>query len=485
MLVTDADIAIRGWGPVTVRVAWTLATEGVRARAETLRDARDHVWFHLAPDVSIDTATDRAEELTRAFVARAYGRDPSPRFPEDADMVPRRHWRDRLFRGLSRNARSVLRMHLADRYPLAQVAERLREDVIALEAAHEGLREVLRRAAAGDGVSLDGWNDARIDHLLHRLAVLPSAKSPPLLEVVDGLHPDHLQSCVPSARAHNLVRSGALRRADLVAPAGAARPKDRVTVLALHLHPRVRHLRPSLANEFGVRVFPMPDDVLVVDFTEPARVIDVLRLAAEVGAPCRDHLRGTVLTDVGRWSAHGLLGPVLDQVAAAVRPLGWGDLDQVGTLPEPLPEPPSARWAWAGVVAAALIATLTLQYAFRPEPPRVDHPLAVQATPARKGVWLDFDVDEDAYVIVVRQQGEQLDVILDSHHIRDKVQHATGDGGYRLHALGEGVLVASASHPIASLPDLVGSAHTQPQPLEWLAASIRADDPRADVHLRR
>lgn len=485
MTAPDADITVRGWGPVTIRVAWTLVAQGVTVRPEVLRDARDHVWFHLAPDTSVVAAEDRAEWLTQAFVARARGRVPVEPFVDDREMALPQLWRDRLHRGLSTNARWVLRMHLADRHPLDAVAARMGEDVLALEAAREGLREVVRRTAKKDGVDLDGWADDRLDHLLHRLVVLPPASEPPLLEIVDGLHPEHIARCVRSTRALHLVRMGVLKRADLVPPHGIARPNERVRVLALSLHPDARAQRRQLMRELGARSFPVGDDLLLVDSTDVDAVVDVLRLAAEVGAPSRDHLRGALVEGPGRWSKHGVIGPLVAEVAAPVRSIPWGTIDDVCELPGKLPEPPSPRWAWTGVAAAALVTAAVLHTAFRPLPPPVDHPLAVTAVPARQGIWLDFDVDEDAYVFVVREQAGQLDVVLDSHRIADKIAHATGDGRYRLHAVGDGLLVASASHPIPRLAELVAKADASPAPLEELAGTIREGDPKVDVKLAR
>lgn len=480
-----SDVAVCAWGPVTVRVAWSLVAHGVKIKPEVLRDARDHVWLHLSEDTPGHVAEDRAETLTAAFVARARGKSWQPRFVEDADMELPQHWRDRLHRGLSKVAEWVLRLHIADGHPLTLVAERVGEDLLTVEAALEGLREVLRQTARLDGEDLESWDEARLDHLLHRLAVMPPAHEPPLLEVVDGLHHEHMTACIRSTRAYHLVRMGALKRADLVPPHGEARPTDRVRALVLHFHPDARQHRDAVTRELGVKTFPMADDLLMVDVSDPQPALEVLRLAAEVGKPSRDHVRGALLEGPGRWSKHGLIGPLVDEAKDAVRSVPWGTLDDLDELPAPLPAPPSARWAWASVAAMALLTAGVIQVAFAPDPPPIDHPLQVQVTPARSGWWLEFDVDDEAYVFVVRQEEGELAVVLDSTHIKDKVAHATGDGAYRLHTVGDGVLVASASHPLPALDTLTHEARSTEAPLAELAAAIRAVDPKADVKVAR
>lgn len=481
----DTDVAARGWGAITVRVAWTLTTHGVAVKPEVLRDAREHVLHHLDPILSTREAEDQAEALTVAFIARARGKTPVDPFAEDREIPLSPRWRSRLHRGLSRNASSVLRFHHADGHPLENIAKRLGEDPLAVEAAREGLREVLRRVAAADGVSLDGWTDARVDALLHRLAAMAPDKGPELLEVVDGLHPEHLPACPRSARAHHLVRTQTLRRQDLISPEGTARPIDRVRVLALHFHPDGKRHRATLAKELTVARFPVGDDLLLIDLRHEDDARRVIDLACELGCPRRDHLRGALLEGPGRWSRHGLLGPLVDEAASTVRSVPWGTLDGVGELPSSLPPPPSARRAWAAVAALSMVAAVVLHFAFRPDAAQVDHPLTATSISARQGVWLDFDVDDMAYVALLRVQGSQIDVLLDGANVSDKARYATGDGGYRVHAVGDGLVVASSAEPIQGLPAIVSAAHGASDPLAAMQDKLQALSDSIDVDVVR
>jgi hypothetical protein len=481
MAEVTGDVAVRAWAPVTVRVAWTLLAEGVALRPEVLHDARDHVWFHLEPEMSTEEAVDRAERLVRTFVARARGRSLQLPWPQDDAMALSPRWRRALFSSVSSLSSWVLRRHYADGVSLQSLAERLKEEELALEASREGLREVLRKVAAEDGLPLDTWPEDRLDALLHRLACMADPTGPDLVEVADGLHPEWVQRCVTCGRAVSLVRQRVLARSELIGPGPAARPRDEVRVVVLHLHPDGRHHRRALAKELPGRAFPVGEDLLVVAGDDLGSVRSVLELTAELGAPRRDHLRGALLQGPGRWSRHGLVGPLVDRVAGVVRPIAWGVVDGVAELPPVLPEPPSARAAWAGVgllaVLAAIVAVLLLRLPADP----IAHPLEATASEGRGGLWLAFDVDDEAHVLVVRQREGALELVLDATDIVQKARHATGDGGYRLHTRADALLVASTSAPVVDARAMIEAAQRAQRPLDALATDLRSQHPTSDV----
>jgi hypothetical protein len=479
------DVARRAWGPVTIRVAWTLLLEGVAVKPAVIRDARDHVWFHLEAGTPTELAVDLAESLTRAYVARARGRAPREPFADDLTREVPRHWRARLHHNLAKRPAWVLRLHYGDRISLDRIAVRMGEDELGVDAAREGLREVVRRLAAEDGRPLDGMPTDRLDFLIHRLATMQADGTPALTEVADGLHPDWLDRCLTCSRAYALVRRGVLQCGDLVPPRNGSRPHHTAVVLALHFHPDGRHLRKKLARDVPGTAFPVGSDLLLLDGSDASAWEPVLRRVAELGRPRREHLRGALLEGEGRWSRHGLLGPLVDRVDDAVRATTWGRVDGLGELPAKLPAPPSAAPAWAAV-AALLVATLyALQWASTPPPPPVDHPLEAQATPGRGGVWVAFDVDEEAHVVVVRERSGQLDLLLDSTHTADKIRLARGDGSYRLHTQGDAVLLASSVGPVDDLAGMISLATTDAAPLQALASAIQQQQRGADVWMYR
>jgi hypothetical protein len=477
----SVDVCDLAWGPVTVRVAWTLLQRGVAVRPEILTDARDHVWYHLPPDLSVADAEDRAERLTTELVDRASNQAKPDPWPEDAELRLPQRWRNRLHGSVAPLAGWVLRLHYADGLDLDRVAWRTGEDRLAVEAAREGLREVVRRVAADDGFPLDAWPEARLDRLIHRLACLPPDDGPPLMEVVEGKHPDAAAGHVRAARALALARQGLIRYADLVPPPGGGRPVQELTLVALQFDREARVHRAAVAREArGVRI-PLGDDTLLLDGHDLPAVQDLLVLATQVGAPRREHLRGVVLRGHGRMSRHGVLGPLADGVERAVRAVPFGGVDGLEELPEMLPRPPSAWPMWAGVGALALATALILRAAWQPLVPPVVHPLVAEATPGRGGVWVAFDVDDEADVVIVRQVGQALEPVLDSYTPSDKLRLATGDGSYRTHTVADGVLIASLSEPVDDLRVLLARAQQAAHPLDALAAELRRAQRGSDV----
>jgi hypothetical protein len=157
-----------------------------------------------------------------------------------------------------------------------------------------------------------------------------------------------------------------------------------------------------------------------------------------------------VVEGPGQWTTRGLLGPLGERAAREARHRSWKYVDGIGELPEPLPEPPSARWWWWWSGGLTVAAAAAAAFALGLSPAAHDPGLRTEFTPGRGGMWASFDVPDEEYVYVVSATEEGLAVVLDSDDAGDKIDWATGDGSYRLHAPGRGVLVAASAQP---LPD--------------------------------
>ncbi|MBW1877882.1 MAG: hypothetical protein JRJ84_05935 [Deltaproteobacteria bacterium] len=479
------DIAVSGWAAITVRVVWALLCDGVRLNARVLRDARDHVLYHLDPATPLCHAEDQADNLTRQFVAQARRVRRKDPWPQDAVMPLSPRWRRALENSLTPLTMAMFRQHYGDARPLPDLELTLQVDRIALEGARGGLREMVRRAACADGLPVEDWHNDRLDRLLRRLAAFAPGQCPALEEVLRGAHHSHVVTCPRCTRTLRLVRANLLTPADLEPPLGSTRPNHRATVLALHFHPDGRHHREALAKEARLPSSPVGDDLLLVDWADPEAATDLLLLATQVGRPKRDHLRGVVLEGPGRWTPHGLLGPLASEADHAVRSRSWGTVDALGELPGVLPSPPSARQMWVGVAALGLLALLTVRAARQSPAPDVDHPLEVEFSPGRGGIWSEFDVEEGAYVTLVREADGVLDVVLASHDPADKAGWAVGDGSYRVHTMGSGVLLVSSAQPLPPLGPVMVVAGLANDPLAEVEARIRRAAPRADLRARR
>lgn len=475
------DVAHLAWPALTVRVAWTLLAGGVRVRPAVLRDARDHVLMHLPPDLPLTEVEDRTTDLVARFVARARRRNVENPWPQDAAMPLSPRWRRAVDRACTPLLGVVFRQHYGDGRSLDHLEKTLQVDRSALEAARGGLREVLRRVGGGDGLPLEKWPAARLDRLLARLAAWAPGPCPPILEVAEGQHREHVTTCTRCDRAYRLVQNEILSRADLVPPAQGARPSAKIRVLAVHFHPDARRSRDVLAREASFPCFPVGEDLLLLDYSDEARANALIVLAVEVGMPHRDHLRVAALEGPGRWSSHGLLGPLVERAEAEIRMATWGEAPGLGILPPPLPEAPSARRWWTAVASIAALGVGLAAHAVQPARPTALYPLTAQFTEGRGGAWTTFDVDDHAFVTVIRLADGALEPLLTPRAAADKAQIAVGDGTYRLHTQGEGVIVVSSGAPIPDLDAHLAAARTSNDPMGTLEADLHGADPRADV----
>jgi hypothetical protein len=479
------DIAVLGWHGITVRVAWTLLAQGVKVRPQVLRDAREHALYHLDKTVPLSIAEDLATQLTGQFVQRARGRWQSDPWGQDATMPLSPRWRRAIDRSLDPAGELVFRKHFADGRGLDWLESRHGVERLVLESARSGLREVIRRQAQLDGVPIGEWPADRIDRLLGRLAAWSPGPCPPVFEILEGAHREHVVGCTRCDRTLRLVRGEVISQEDLVPPSLGARPERTTSVLAIHFHPDGRQHRVAVQKELQIPSVQFGDDLLLVDGASIDAAQKVLFLAAELGVPRRDHLRAALVEGPGHWSKHGLLGPLADRGEQEVRTRAWGSVDGLGDLPSLLPEPPSARgwWLATGLLAAAALAIA--RWTLLPSTPPVEAGLQVEFTDARGGIWTEFDVDDTAVVAVIREtEGRALELVVPGASPADKADVATGDGRFLLHTQGDGVLVAATSKPVPELGALLERASTSSDPLDALAAAIERASPGADVRVR-
>lgn len=477
------DVATSHWAGITVRVAWALLSMGVRLRPPVLRDARDHVMLHLAPSTEPHRAEDQADTLTTAFVRRARREINRDRWPQDASMPLSPRWRRTLDGALDPAALAVLRLHYGDGRPIHVVTEALGIDELAAEGARAGLREVLRTTAAADGLPSTQWPDERLDAVLRRLAAMSSGTCPPLQELVGGGHAAHRTRCAPCDRTVRLLKAGVLTYEDLIPPMLGGRPQDSTIAVALHFHPEARHHRSAVGKLASMKKFPVGEDLLLLDGSDPDAVAELLHSCARVGTPHRDHLRGVTVRGEGRWSRHGLVGPLTDTAIGEIRAKAWGHIDGIDPLPHPRPAPPSARRWWFGVAGLAAVCAATLVMATGSDTP--DHSaLDAEFTTGRGGAWVEFDVADASHVAVVREVGGVVEIVLRGDTLADKARIATGDGRYRMHAVGTGLLVAATGAPLAHLSDLVAASDSD-TPLDDLATRLRTAAPDAEVAIYR
>ena len=478
------DVVVLGWAGLTVRVAWTLLTAGVRIRPDVLREARMHVLYHIDPTVPLAHAEDIATRLTEEFITRARGQISSDPWVADWEMPLTQRWRRALDKSLDDISTVVFHKHYGDGRSLAKIEEQTGVDRTALEAARNGLREVVRGIGVADGLPLDSWSTERIDRLLGRIVAHAPGTCPPPLDIAMGSHVEHVQECPRCDRLTRLVRSNTIEVDDLFAPTVGARPTARTRVLAIQLHPDARKARKLIVESLTGPAFPLGDDLLLLDATDLVAPLSVLRMAAEVACPPREHLRGVVIEGLGAWTAHGLVGPLADKAVREVLLRSWGTVVTIGPshgqgpgpafdieeLPQVLPEPPSARGMWFAValLAALLVAIITL--ATRPQVHSRSPDVSAEFTRGRGGLWVAFDVPEPSLVLLVYESEGALWPALSSSSAADKARYATGDGSYRVFVPGDGALLLATDRPVegAQLEEALTESSASEQPLSAL-----------------
>jgi hypothetical protein len=475
------DVAVHGWPGITVRIAWTLLSHGVKVRAEVLDAARQHVYHHLQPSTPLPQAEDRAGELTRAFLATARNKELADPWPADAEMPLTDRWARAIEHLRDRTTRAVFRLHYGDSRSLAFVEQKLGVDRVAVEAARAGLREVLRRAARQDGLPLDAWPPERLDRVLARLAAWAPDHCPPMYDVVNGAHLAHVRVCPRCNRMVRLVSAGVLEVDHLQAPTLRARSRGELDLIVVQFHPDARFQRQRVLDALPKGTHPLGDELLLVPGEHAEEAYRVLAMAAEIGRPERHLLRGARVRVSGGWTRFGPVGPGVQLGLADVRSRPWGTVDGYGTLPEPLPAPPSARWAWVGTALVAATALLAVGLAAAPADgaPPLD---TVTFVPAGDGTWARFDVPETHSVLLVGAPGGALEPVLSGGSAVEKAQVAVGDGSYRAHVPGQRALLVASADPFDA-DALTAVAERAIDPLEALVVEIRRQHPRARVHL--
>lgn len=478
------DVAVQGWAAITVQVAWTLLSLGVSPR-RTLSVARDHVLLHLEPGIELTKAEDLAAFLTRGFVARVRNEPLDHRWMQDVDFSPSARWRTAIIEAADPVSAHVFRLHYGAGVDLDRIASVMPESIdrLKLEGTRAGLRAMVRQTALNDELPLHGWTDERLDKLLGRLAAFSPYDSPSLVEVAEGCHADWVSRCPRCERTVRLVRARALTSEDLEVPVGAARPRGRARILAIHVHPDARRDRARLRRELNRRTQAVDDDILIVDDGADGEALDVVRLAAQVGAPHRDHLRVVRLEGAGRWSSFGLLGPLVERAVVKLRSQPWGTIDGTEELPEPLPPPPSAVWAWSAVGAlgavVAMAVVLTLAVPMRADEVGLD----ARFVSARGGVWSSFTANDRALLLIVGQVDGQMRVFHASSSPAHKAALTAGDGVYRHHFPAQRLLVAASDAPFEGLSALISAASDAEDPLLDLSVRLRAQRPGSALAL--
>jgi len=465
------------WFSVTVRVAWDLMLAGIRVRPAILQDARDHALASLPEGAGADEAEILAGAATQNYLTRVRdGQYHRLTDVPDTDLVIHRAWRESLFLAVDPVGDAVLRLHYGDGMDMAAVERTAAIDGTLLLAAQEGIRELVREIV--ESAEIDGWVDARVDGLIHRIVGMSASGCPEPIHLLSDAMRSHVDKCPRCSRAVRLIRGGVIAPLDLVAPGGET-PMKMSEVAAILLHPDARKHRKRVVRALGPAAISAGHDSWLLSRADLISVGPELRALTEDAHPPRHQLRGAVVTGPGRWSGTALLGPVAIQALDAARARPWSEVDELGELPAPRPPPPRATWWWVGAGVAAVASALVGALVLTPEAPPPATPIAVEFKRIGSDWLIRFDADEIAVVDVVSVSVDGL-TLLHSNVSAGKGRWATGQGDFELLVPGSEVALIASESGIPELLYLVGQSRGQPTPMLALQNWVKTAHPSVD-----
>ena len=469
----------RLWGPITVRVAWELVVGGIRVRPQVLREVREHALWLIRPDVDLSEADTLAAEATCDWLARLDGVYRPIALPPDLDVQPSLRWRELIHDRGDMVHDAVFRLHYGDGRRLEDIEHRTRIDGVLLRAAREAVREMTRQVLAEDGVDAAGWDPARLDRIIARIAVVVGDQCPGPGGLATDAGRAHAVECPRCTRVIRLLREGILSPSDLHPPEDTPCLQegtlDLVLIQVQSDHRRA--LRRVLASTGGRM---LDRDTVVVDLATNPGVDAALRSLAERGAPAAAHLRVVRRAIRGRWGKKALLGPGIVDLLRDLEALPWGDVRGLERLPEVIPPPPSAARWWTGAALFGLLALLAGVLVSVPSRPDPDVVLTARATPG----GVRFDTAEDALVDVIAVRPGGASVVFHSATAADKGDLATGDGQYEIQATADSFLVVGGLEPFADL-ELVLAGFGGSDDARALVVRLQDRFPTAAVELVR
>lgn len=449
---SGSDPLRRLWGPITIRVAWELLRAGVQPRPPTLRAARDHALWRLPADVGLADAEARSSASVEDYLARCAGRYAPSAPDSDLIVLPSPAWRESILAASDPIHEAVLRLHYADGLTLDEVERRTGLETALLRGARDAVRELARSVVGEDGLSLEGWEPARLDRLLIRIATATGDLCPGPGGLATEPGRAHAEGCPRCSRALRMFREGMLSPGDLFPPEdGACLPSGVVDLCCVSVHPDARRHARALTRVLGDAARLLPEDILLIDASR-VDLQSVLVHAAEQGAPPATQMRIVRRSVPGRWVPRAVIGPGVDKLLGALQGMTWGEVDGVEPLPEPLPPPPSAARYWVGAVLVALLAVAAGVWASLPVPAASDVLLVAKA----EAGGVVFDTDDDAWIEVIALRGTQADVVFHSESPGDKGRLGTGDGRFRIQTEADAVVLVASRSRLTGIERVLG-----------------------------
>lgn len=466
LVAPTEDPLRRLWGPVTIRVVWELVRKGLKPRPPTLRAAREHVLWRLPPEVDLAEAEARVAFGVDEYARRLDGDYRPASVDPDVGILPDPRWRGTVLAAVEPLQEAVFRLHYGDGEAFDALVQRLGLRPVQARAAREAVRELVREVVAEGGVSTEGWEPARVDRLVARVANAAGDACPGPGGLATEVGRAHADECPRCGRALRLIREGLLSPSDLFSPDGApCLPAPDLDLGLVQLHPDGRRWRRGLVEALGEEAIRLEEDLWML----PGAQLEALGPLVEERQPPVAYLRGARRTVAGRWG-RAVTGPGVDELLAELRGAPWGEVRGV-KLPEARPEPPSAARLWAAAALGLVLTGAVAVAVVRAPPPPPD--LAARAELGPEG--LRFWVEPTANVAVIGTA--PLGLRFQGSSAADKASLARPDGGYALAGTDPGWLLVVSAAPLPELGALVAAARDEAD----LRARLAARHPEAVV----
>jgi hypothetical protein len=478
---------------LSVRMAWNLRRLRIKVRPELLDELDDHVLSSLPEPMSLSEMELFADFCFADFLDRV--RQACYRGPQ-GDAVSKLPisdtWRRSIEAACDPIALSVFRLRFGDGLHPELVARTAQLDISEVQAAIEGLREIMRLEGAAHGLEADLLTPAWLDTLLSRVASTSGEDCPEpgllaalALGLDTGTGPNqarkHVGACPRCARAIRLLRAGVLEPRHFTSAPPVHRYPHTLTLVALHLHPTARHHRRDLLAALGDGARTAGNDSILVDAERVPAWDQVVLQRVRMGLPRREHIRGAVTRAPGLWGARCILGPAPVLALETSRSRPWGEIDGIPNLPESLPPPPNvARW-WSSAIAAGLLALAVGLLVLMGGGTRATYSFESKEFWGSNGLTVRFDIDDMAFLNAYQFTPAGIKVELESRTAADKAAFATGEGDFELEVAPGGLVLVASPEPLIGIQGLVVGSPDTAAGRSTIKNQVRARYPDADV----
>jgi hypothetical protein len=478
---------------LSVRMAWNCRRLRIRARPELLDELSEHVLLSLPEPMNLAEMELFADFCFTDLLDRVrLGRYRGPQGDAVSKLQISDGWRRSIEAACDPVALAVFHLRYSDGLHPETVARAADLDISEVQAAIEGLREIMRLEATAHGLEAELLTPGWLDTLLSRVASASGEDCPEpyvLAGLALGLEESrapvgvrkHVGGCPRCARAVRLLRAGALDPRFFVTPPPGLQHTPTVTLVALHFHPAARHHIRDFVAALGSGARLAGADSILVDVDQVPAWDQVVIQRVRMGLPKRDHIRGAVTRAAGRWGARCILGPAPVLALETSRSRPWGDIDGITSLPEPLPPPPSvARW-WSSAIAAGLLALAVGLLVLVEGGAHATYAFETEESWDAGGLSVRFDVDDMACLNAYRIGPAGVQVELESLSAADKARFATGEGDFELKVGTGGLVLVSSPEPLVGIQGLVMGSPETASGRSAIRNQVRARYPEADV----